>query len=273
MLKKKLQVEMKKEQNLQELDRERNEFFTNISHDLKTPLTLVIDPLKQLERQIPKDAPYRDLVTLIWRNVSRIQRMLSQLLQFRKIETIKSPEKKLPGDIVRFVDSVFSLFEFYASKKQIETEFKSWVDNCLTMFDHEIIEKIFTNLFSNAIKYTTENGCVGVEVTPCEEVTDASVSNVQLMSFFCANPGSDIPASKYKTIFEPFNNEGKTKLEFESHTGLGLAIVQKLVEDQHGTITVSSADNMVCFTVVLPFEQCGSPLSLQADRGTEQLYD
>ena len=273
MLEQQLQVEMEKEQNLQELDRARNEFFTNISHDLKTPLTLVIDPLKQLERQIPKDAPYRDLVTLIWRNVSRIQRMLSQLLQFRKIETIKSPEKKLPGDIVRFVDSVFSLFEFYASKKQIETEFKSWVDNCLTMFDHEIIEKIFTNLFSNAIKYTTENGYVGVKITPCEEVPDPSVANVQWISFSVTNTGSEIPASKYKTIFEPFNNEGKTKLEFESHTGLGLAIVQKLVEDQHGTITVSSADNMVCFTVVLPFEQCGSPLSLQADRGTEQLYD
>lgn len=273
MLEQQLMVEMEKEKNLQELDRARNEFFTNISHDLKTPLTLVIEPLKQLDKQIPQDAPYRDLVTLIWRNVSRIQRMLMQLLQFRQIETIKSSHKKLPGDIVRFVDSIFSLFEFYASKKQIETEFTSWQDNYMTMFDHDAVEKIFTNLFSNAIKYTTENGYVGVKIAPADEIPDSGIEEARWISFSVTNTGSEIPQSKYKTIFEPFNNEGKSELEFESHTGLGLAIVQELVKDQHGSISVSSSDNMVCFKVVLPLSPMEDGAEIQSERDSEQLYD
>ncbi len=260
MLEQQLTLEMEKEKNLQELNQVRNEFFTNISHDLKTPLTLVIDPLKQLEKEIPEDASYRKHVTMIGRNIARIQRMLTQLLQFRQIESVKAPVNAVPGDIVKFVDSVFSLFEFYASKKQIETEFKPWVESYSALFDTEMIEKVFTNLFSNAIKYTSGEGYVGVRIAP-SSLEDIPLSadvdpQAQWLTFVVTNTGSEIPESRYKTIFEPFNNEGKTKLEFESHTGLGLAIVQALVTDMKGTISVSSSDNQVSFTVVLPLVPC-----------------
>lgn len=260
MLEQQLKLEMEKEENLHELDRVRNEFFTNISHDLKTPLTLVIDPLKQLEKQIPEDAPYHKLVVMIGRNIARIQRMLTQLLQFRQIESVKAPVNAVPGDIVKFLDSVFSLFEFYANKKEIVTEFMPWTETYAVMFDADMIEKVFTNLFSNAIKYTTGEGYVGVRIAPssADEIPQGVEVDpqAQWLSFTVTNTGSEIPQSRYKTIFEPFNNEGKTKLEFESHTGLGLAIVQTLVNEMKGTISVSSADNRVSFTVVLPLVPC-----------------
>lgn len=278
MLEQQLELEMEKEENLRELNRVRNEFFTNISHDLKTPLTLVVDPLKQLEQQIPSDAPYQNLVSMIGRNVARIQRMLTQLLQFRQIETVKAPVNVGPGDIVKFVDSVFSLFEFYANKKQIETEFLSWVESYPALFDAEMVEKVFTNLFSNAIKYTTEEGYVGVRIALAGEAeipADESVSpEATWISFTVTNSGSEIPQSKYKSIFEPFNDEGKTKLEFESHTGLGLAIVQALVTDMKGTISVASADNNVSFTVLLPLVPCEESAAVVVPEETqEDIYD
>lgn len=149
---------------MKELTQARINFFTNISHDLKTPLTLVVDPLKQLKQHLPVDAPCSDYVRLIEKNVGRIQRMISQLLQFREIESQKMTLNRQPGDLIRFIDSIFSLFEFYASKKGIETDFSSRYESFYTSFDHDVIEKIFTNLFSNAIKYTSENGYVGVKI-------------------------------------------------------------------------------------------------------------
>lgn len=143
-----LELERIKEQNMKELTQARINFFTNISHDLKTPLTLVVDPLKQLKQHLPVDAPCSDYVRLIEKNVGRIQRMISQLLQFREIESQKMTLNRQPGDLIRFIDSIFSLFEFYASKKGIETDFSSRCEGFYTSFDHDVIEKIFTNLLA-----------------------------------------------------------------------------------------------------------------------------
>ena len=275
MLEQQLELEKDKEKNLQELTQARLNFFTSISHDLKTPLTLVIDPLKQLETLIPEDAPYRNYVELISKNVVRIQHMISQLLKFRQIETLKLPMDRKPGDIVRFVDNIFSLFEFYAGKHQIETEFISQVDSFHTRFDYDVIEKVFTNLFSNAVKYTTENGYVSVRVsrTASENVprTDVPVDSVWL-SFVVTNSGKDIPEEKYTSIFEPFNGDGAVKTGFDSHTGLGLAIVKELVNDLNGCISVHSADSTVTFTVILPFVPCGEDAE-DMSVGEGQAYD
>ena len=120
-----LELERIKEQNMKQLTQARINFFTNISHDLKTPLTLVVDPLKQLKEHLPANAPGNAYVHLIEKNVGRIQRMISQLLQFREIESQKITLNRQPGDLIRFIDSIFSLFEFYANKKGIETGFNS----------------------------------------------------------------------------------------------------------------------------------------------------
>ena len=117
MFEERLEVERIKEQNMKELTRARINFFTNISHDLKTPLTLVVDPLKQLKEHLPEESEGRTYVRLIEKNVVRIQRMISQLLQFREIESQKITLNRQSGDLVRFVGSIFSLFEFYAGKK------------------------------------------------------------------------------------------------------------------------------------------------------------
>ena len=266
-----LELERIKEQNMQELTRARINFFTNISHDLKTPLTLVVDPLKQLRKMLPEAAPGNMYVRLIEKNVNRIQRMISQLLQFREIESQKITLNRQPGDLIRFVESIFSLFDFYAGKKGIETDFKSSYESFYTRFDHDVIEKIFTNLFSNAVKYTTESGYVGVKVCRAPEGHPCSGSDsksVEYIAFTVTNTGAEIPEERRDTIFESFNRLSDHRPEFEGSTGLGLAIVKELVNNLGGSISLSSGNSRVAFTVILPF----ALLDERTDSGAES-YD
>ena len=267
-----LELERIKEQNMKELTRARINFFTNISHDLKTPLTLVVDPLKQLKEMLPETAPCQTYVHLIEKNVNRIQRMISQLLQFREIESQKITLNRQPGDLIRFVESIFSLFDFYANKKGIETDFSSSYESFYTRFDHDMIEKIFTNLFSNAIKYTTGNGYVGVKVSPASEEHPGPKSGpkpgMEHIAFTVTNTGAEIPEERKDAIFESFNRLSDHRPEFEGSTGLGLAIVKELVSNLGGEISLSSGNSRVAFTVVLPF----TLLNERADSGAES-YD
>ena len=182
--------------------------------------------------------------------------MISQLLQFREIESQKITLNRQPGDLIRFIDSIFSLFEFYANKKGIETGFNSQYESFYTKFDHDVIEKIFTNLFSNAIKYASENGYVGVRIYPARQdqrPESAPPAGTEYIAFTVTNTGAEIPDDKKEAIFESFNHLSDRRPQFESSSGLGLAIVKELVGNLNGTITLRSGNSKVAFTVVLPF--------------------
>lgn len=260
IFKNRLEMEQIKEQNMQKLTQARINFFTNISHDLKTPLTLVVDPLKQLKEYLPDDqsSNANTYVNLIEKNVNRIQRMISQLLQFREIESQKITFNLQPGDLIQYIGDIFSLFELYANKKGIETDMNPDIESFYTKFDHDAVEKIFTNLFSNAIKYTSEDGFVGVRIskTTQEEITALALSettNTGYISVAITNTGTEIPDDKKEEIFESFNRLTSGKPAFEESTGLGLAIVRELVNSLEGKVLLHSGDSKVTFTVILPF--------------------
>lgn len=255
-----LGMERLKEQNMKKLTQARINFFTHISHDLKTPLTLVLDPLKQLKELLPENqySNANSYVLLIEKNVNRIQRMISQLLQFREIESQKVTINQQPGDLINFIKEIFSLFESYAEKKEIETSVDSVIPVFYTKFDYEVIEKIFTNLFSNAIKYCTENGFVNIHIdkATAEELSNLDLENAEnaeYLSIAVINTGDEIPDDKKEMIFESFNRLNSGKPAFEKSTGLGLAIVKELVSYMDGKVVLHSADSKVTFTVFLPF--------------------
>ncbi|NDV59232.1 hybrid sensor histidine kinase/response regulator [Bacteroides sp. 519] len=255
-----LEMEQMKEQNMKKLTQARINFFTNISHDLKTPLSLVIDPLKQLKEFLPNDqsSNARTYVNLIERNINRIQRMISQLLQFREIESQKITFNLQSGDLIQYIGDIFSLFELYANKKGIETDIRSDMDSLYTRFDHDAIEKIITNLFSNAIKYTSENGFLGVKINritnaEAEELALLPQTDAEYISVAITNTGTEIPDDKKEEIFESFKRLTSGRPAFEDSTGLGLSIVKELVSSLNGVVTLQSGDSKVTFTVVLPF--------------------
>ncbi|MCD7937708.1 MAG: response regulator, partial [Tannerellaceae bacterium] len=255
-----LEMEQQKEQNMKKLTQARINFFTNISHDLKTPLSLVIDPLKQLKEYLPDDQSSHAVtyVDLIEKNINRIQRMISQLLQFREIESQKITFNLQSGDLIQYIRDIFSLFELYANKKGIETDIRSGMENLYTRFDHDAIEKIITNLFSNAIKYTSENGFLGVKIckitqTEREEYALPEKPDSEYISVAITNTGAEIPDDKKEEIFESFRRLTSGRPAFEESTGLGLSIVKELVNSLEGKVTLHSGDSKVTFTVILPF--------------------
>lgn len=243
-----LEMEQVKERNMQELTRARINFFTNISHDLKTPLALVVDPLRQLKEHLDPDSQALKYAALVEKNVGRIQRMIGQLLTFREIESQKVTLYRQNGDLVGFLRSVFSLFEVYADRKGIEMDYHSDFDTYYTAFDHEIIEKIFTNLFSNAVKYTPDGGAITVR---CRMALpeEAGEGEGPFLSVAVANTGAEIPKERQESIFEAFNRDREAHPSFETSTGLGLAIVKEMVYQMGARVRVDSAHGQVAFTV------------------------
>ena len=245
-----LAMEKLKEKNMQELQKARINFFTNISHDLKTPLSLIVDPLRHLKESIPADSEAGKYAGHIERNVARMQRMIGQLLTFREIESNKVTLNPVAGDFVSFLGSIFSLFEIYADRKNIEVEFGSQFESYPCLFDHEVIEKIFTNLFSNAVKYTADEGSIVVNVREAgPDMVDVTISNT----------GREISQENQQRIFEAFNRSRDFQPGFESSTGLGLAIVKQLVSEIGGDVGVSSGNAQVVFTVTMPLKRTELP--------------
>lgn len=223
----------------------RTKFLTNISHDLKTPLTLLEDPLRRMREHMEEGSPMEKYVVAIDRNVHRISHMISQLLHFREIESQKVVLNNQEDDFVRFARDIFGLFEPLASHKSIEMIFKSQSDSLVVPFDHDVIEKLLSNLCSNAIKYTVTEGMVGLNISHDDSTISLSV----------VNTGTGIPEDKKDLIFGEFAKLPGQHPNFQSSTGLGLAIVKELVSALGGNIELNSSESRVEFAVSFPYQR------------------
>ncbi len=264
-----LALEALKEQNMLDLNQARTDFFTNISHDLKTPLTLVLQPLKQLKETLDANNHATVYMQLIEKNVSRIQRMISQLLRFREIESQKITLHPQVGDIINFVRDVFSLFELYANKKEIETNISAYKDQVYVAFDYDIVEKILTNLFSNALKYTPNKGYVGVRIYSSTEEEKARLPQnpddaaLEYISIEVRNSGDGFSEQQIASLFTSFNRLSSHRPTFEESSGLGLAIVKELVNVLQGNIWMVNKTDKISFTIILPLKKEASPGSMR----------
>lgn len=265
VFKERLALEALKEQNMRELNQARTDFFTNISHDLKTPLTLVIQPLKQLKETLSANDSAAGYMGLIEKNISRIQRMISQLLRFREIESQKITLNPQIGDFIDFVKDLFGLFELYANKKEIETNIATHKDNLYVAFDDDVIEKILTNLFSNALKYTPNKGYVGVRIYSSTEEEKERLSEklnqqeTEYVSIEVLNSGDGFSEAQIAKLFTSFNRLSSHRPTFEESSGLGLAIVKELVDVLGGKIWMVNKLDKISFTIMLPLKkQAGS---------------
>ena len=261
VFKERLALEVMKEQNMRDLNQARTDFFTNISHDLKTPLTLVLEPLKQLKETVLKNDQANGYMLLIEKNVARIQRTISQLLRFREIESQKVTLNPQVGDFISFVHDVFGLFELYANKKEIETNITAHEDHLYVAFDYDVIEKILTNLFSNALKYTSNKGYVGVRIYPstAEEQLRLAAGpdheDREYISVEVLNTSIGFSKEQIATLFTSFNRLSSYRPTFEESSGLGLAIVKELVDAIEGKIWMVNKTNKVSFTMMLPLKK------------------
>ena len=223
-------------------------FFTNISHDFRTPLTLVADPVEHLLADNTLSGDQHRMLMLIQRNVNILLRLVNQILDFRKYENGKMEYTPVPVDILSSFEGWNESFLSAARKKHIHFSFDNMPDTDFrTLADVEKLERIYFNLLSNAFKFTPENGKVTVRLSTLIKEDN------RWIRFTVSNTGSMISAEHIRSIFDRFY-----KIDMHhAGSGIGLALVKAFVELHGGTISVESDEKQgTVFTVDLPVRTC-----------------
>ncbi|MEX2116845.1 MAG: ATP-binding protein [Bacteroidota bacterium] len=239
-----LEMEHFQTEKLKELDQLKSRFFANISHEFRTPLTLIEGPLKQLKSGELKGNP-EEQYDMMLRNTRRLTRLVNQLLDLSKIESgdMKVRGRKL--DIAELVRGVAAAFESLAKRKQIEFRVKSSEESIIGWFDGDAVEKIVTNLLSNALKFTTEDGRVTLDVSRNGIPTSVDIT--------VTDTGIGIPSDQLSRVFDRFYQVDASQVREQEGSGIGLALAKELVDLHKGEITVTSEPGRgSTFTVRLP---------------------
>ena len=231
-------------------------FFTNISHDFRTPLTLVADPVEHLLADKTLNGDQHRMLMLIQRNVNILLRLVNQILDFRKYENGMMEYTPVPVDILSSFEGWNESFLAVARKKHIHFSFDKLADTDYhTLADVEKLERIYFNLLSNAFKFTPENGKVTVRLSPLTK------EDGRWIRFTVANTGSMISVEHIRNIFDRF-------YRIDMHhagSGIGLALVKAFVELHKGTISVESDEKQgTIFTVDLPMQTCEVTVSVDS---------
>jgi len=231
-------------------------FFTNISHDFRTPLTLVADPVEHLLADKTLNGDQHRMLMLIQRNVNILLRLVNQILDFRKYENGMMEYTPVPVDILSSFEGWNESFLAVARKKHIHFSFDKLADTDYhTLADVEKLERIYFNLLSNAFKFTPENGKVTVRLSPLTKEYG------RWIRFTVANTGSMISVEHIRNIFDRFY-----KIDMHhAGSGIGLALVKAFVELHKGTISVESDEKQgTIFTVDLPMQTCEVTVSVDS---------
>jgi signal transduction histidine kinase/ligand-binding sensor domain-containing protein/DNA-binding response OmpR family regulator len=238
------------------LDQLKTKFFTNVSHEFRTPLTLIISPLEKIIKQLSDD-DLKGQLNLVQRNAKRLLNLVNQLLDFRKMEVQEIKLHPAIGDIIGFSKDICQSFTDVAEKKRIQLSFSSNIDHLEIYFDKDKVEKILFNLLSNAFKYTHDEGTVSINLVynePLDNNTDGT------LAIEVKDTGIGIPQDKQEKIFERFFQTDVPESMVNQGTGIGLAITKEFVKLHNGIITVKSEpEKGTCFTVLLPAKKIYDP--------------
>ncbi|MBD2757431.1 hybrid sensor histidine kinase/response regulator transcription factor [Spirosoma validum] len=251
LLQQQVRFEKKEASRLAELDGLKTQFFTNISHEFRTPLTLILGPIDQAVQDYAHDTRF----PLIQRNANRLLSLINQLLDLSKLEAGQLKPEPERGDIAAFFRTVASSFNSLAESRQIRFLFEQNALECWADFDRDKVEKIVTNLLSNAFKFTP----AGNEVRMTVRYSKSDVVNT--MDLIIADTGIGIAPTNLRHIFERFYQvDGQVNRSYEG-TGIGLALVNELVRVLQGTINVVSQEGEgTQFAVSLPLLAAPRPV-------------
>lgn len=231
-------------------------FFTNISHELRTPLTLILGPISQLKKQGEQMAPAQrqQLHGIIQRNASRLLKLINQLLEMRRIEQstleINLSEISLPD----YIFEMMELFEALAKRRNIELDFVDNSENKVVTLDSDKVEKIMTNLLSNAFKHTPEGGQIAIGLNTVSAVEKGLNSFYEkYFEITVEDTGSGISPDKLAYIFDKYYTS-KSEVTDVAGEGIGLSYVKDLVYLMQGEIRVeSNVGKGSSFLVYVPF--------------------
>ena len=221
---------------MKEVTAQKLQFFTNVSHEVRTPLSLILAPLDRLIVSL-RESPYASDLRLIQKNANRLLRVINQILDFRKVEGKQEKLAVREIDLVPFVGEIKSYFDSMASVRAIAYTFTSSIKQCTLWIDPDLLEKVFVNLLSNAFKFTPEGGSVRIELTEEEDRVFIQVIDT----------GSGIQPGNLPHLFDRFYTEDRSM-----GTGIGLHLVKEYIHMHGGEIRVESEPGQrTTFTVCL----------------------
>ncbi|TWW01614.1 hybrid sensor histidine kinase/response regulator transcription factor [Chitinophaga pinensis] len=249
-----LEQERQEARRMHEMDMMKIRLFTNLSHEFRTPVSLILSPLEEIMQQ-SGDQKEKGKFQLIYRNAKRLLILVNQLMDFRKMEMQELRLNPTWGDIAVFIREVAFSFADLAERKQIVFSYKSNTPHIYTYFDNDKIERILFNLLSNAFKFTPSGGSVHVELSSTKDEEGKTRLEMKVK-----DTGIGIPAERHEKVFEQFFQSDMPGGLMNRGSGIGLAITREFVKLNNGTITVDSEVNKgSCFTVILPLETCEQP--------------
>ena len=246
------ETERKRAESLAELDRAKTQFFSNVSHEFRTPLTLMLGPLEEVlpatrERLAPEQ---HEQLVIARRNALRLLKLVNTLLDFSRIEAGRVSAHFQPTDLCTFTEDVSSVFRSAIEKAGLSFSIQCDPISEQAYVDREMWEKVILNLLSNAFKFTFE-GAIAVRLAQVGNNAELSISDT----------GTGIPEEELPRVFERFHRvEGARGRTFEG-TGIGLTLVQELVKLHGGdVIATSSVGKGSTFTVTVPLGKAHLPV-------------
>lgn len=231
---------------LEEANQAKLRFFTNISHEFKTPLSLIVSPMESLLDEQGLSAHGKESIHLMQHNAGRLQALINEILDFRQVESGKMKVKTEPVDLEVFLQEINTFFADIVRRKQIHFTFEASPGSYRVMTDRSKVEKIYFNLLSNAVKFVEDTGDIAVRL----RLADGQAGQAVEVSVF--NSDSFIPEAELKDIFQRFY-----KIDASNNstgTGIGLSLAAALTDVLEGEIFASSEEGVgTTFTFRLPF--------------------
>ena len=246
-----IEMERMEKEKVEELDHMKSRFFANVSHEFRTPLTLILGPIDDLVENRSKRAELTwDNVGIIRRNARRLQKLINQILDISRLETGAVKLRVSEGDLTEFIRTIILSFLSLTESKQIRYEYDLPEKDQNLWFDNDKVEKILTNLVSNAFKFTPAKGSITVSL---QYLSSPGSPSADFAEITVTDTGRGIPGDKLGNIFDRFYQVHESGMHGEEGTGIGLALTRELVELCRGEIRVESeVGKGSVFTVKLP---------------------
>ncbi len=253
-----LELEQVKTEKLQELDRLKSRFFANISHEFRTPLTLIMRPLDKLLSKTHDEIDKKEFI-VARKYAQSLQSLINNLLSLSRLESGKMHLRAKEINLVKMVNGYFQAFESLAIQKNITLRFSAENEEISAFIDREKFEQILNNLLSNAFKFTNEGGSIEMAVTPLPPSRGDSAwvspleGGIRRVSIKISDTGQGISPDHIDHIFDRFYQVEHNDNNYYEGTGIGLALTKELVELHHGKIKVESElGKGSTFTILIP---------------------
>jgi len=231
--------------NEEKLNQMKFNFFTNVSHEFRTPLTLIITPLESMLKEI-KETAIEPKIQLVYRHALNLQHLVNQLLDFRRLESSGEKLHLTFGDLVNFCKQFEDLFERMAQEKKIDFSIKSTTAELFMYFDKDKLYKVINNLLSNSFKFTPEGGAITLKLSQPKENQYANFIRLQVI-----DTGSGISEKDLSNVFNRFYQASGS----QGGSGIGLHLVKEYTELHSGEINVESEPMVkTIFTLKIPID-------------------